>query len=303
MTEHPSLPLYSTPYISVIIPVFNNSHNLSRTLQSLSMQTHPSIQFEVIVIDNGSNDNPKAIVEKFGVKYIEEYLYMGSPYSARNRGIEAAKGDVIALLDTTCTVVPTWITSGLEAIQSGSDLVGGDVVFDIDDSSNIGEIYDSLINIRMKDSIQRRGVAKTTNLFVNKSVFETIGLFPEGIRSGADVSWSANAVKAGFKLSFSEEAKAIIQPRKLGPLIKKQYRVAKGQVAIWREHGGFLKNFVKKGILCFLPPSPRRFTTMINETGEDFVKQKRFTLYLTGYLLRVVNGVGIFAGLLKQIGR
>jgi hypothetical protein len=148
-----------------------------------------------------------------------------------------------------------------------------------------------------------RGVAKTTNLFVKTSLFESIGLFPESVRSGADVSWSAKAVKAGFKLTFSEEAKAIIQPRKLSPLIKKQYRVAKGQVAIWLEHGGFFKNFIKKGILCFLPPSPAQFNEMLTETGKDFVKQQRIKLYLVGYLLRVVNGLGIFAGLLRQIGR
>lgn len=291
------------PFVSVVIPVFNNSINLSKTLNSLSVQTYPQTDFEVIVIDNGSIDNPKAIAEKFNVIFLEEHEHLASPYSARNRGIEKARGDIIALLDTTCEVVPTWIYSGVSAIQSGADMVGGDVVFDINESSTLGEIYDSLINIRMKQSVLDRGVAKTTNLFVKKSIFESVGMFPEGVRSGADVSWSSKAVKEGFKLVFSERAKAIIQPRKLGPLIHKQYRVAKGQVAIWREHGGFLNNFLKKGILCFLPPSPKRFNEMLEETRLEFVKQRSFRLYLIGYLLRVVNGAGTFVSLFRLFGR
>jgi len=293
----------SIPFVSILIPVFNNRNNLARTLQSLSSQTFSSSNFDVVVIDNGSNDNPRDVAEHFGVKFIQEHKNLQSPYSARNRGIEEAQGEIIVLLDTTCVVIPTWIESGVKAIQDGSDLVGGEVVFDIDESSTLGEIYDSLINIRMKESIMQRGVAKTTNLFVKKAIFEDIGLFPEGVRSGADVSWSARAVKAGYKLSFSEDAKVIMQPRKLSPLIKKQYRVAKGQIAIWYEHGGFWKNFVKKGLLCFLPPNPARFRVLIHETGKKFIKRKQLRLYLIGYLLRLVNGVGLVVGLFRQIGR
>jgi len=117
------------------------------------------------------------------------------------------------------------------------------------------------------------------------------------------VSWSTKAVKAGFNLSFSEDAKAIIQPRRLLPLIKKQFRVAMGQVAIWCEHGGFFGNFVKKGLLCFFPPNPGKFRKIIEQTEKEYIKHKIMRLYLIGYLLRVVNGTGLFVGLAKRVGR
>lgn len=284
------------PFVSVVVPVFNNAQNLERVLNSLCKQTYPSDRYEVILIDNGSSDNPKVIAEKYSVLYIEEHQFLSSPYSARNRGIELAKGEIIALIDTTCAVVPEWITAGVESLQNGYDLVGGDVVFEIDELSSLGEIYDSLINIKMKDSVINRGVAKTTNLFIRKNVFEVIGLFPEGIRSGADVSWSGKAVHSGFKLRFSENAKAFIQPRGFRPLLRKQYRVSKGQVKLWIDAGKFKKNFIKNGVLCFLPPNPITIRKMVEKTEKKYITDKLGRLYLLAYVMRLVGGAGLFSG-------
>lgn len=292
---------------SVLIPVFNNKKGLYRCLNSVFKQSIDSSHYEVIVIDNGSDENLESVVEDFPeVILLEECEYLGSPYSARNRGFEVATGNVLVMLDTTCAPSYDWLCEGLNLIESGADLVGGNVVFDINEKSTLGELYDSITNIRMKESVLNRNVAKTTNLFVKRAVVDSIGGFKEGLRSGGDVSWTKKATSQDFKLLFGEKASASMTPRKLLPLIHKQFRVSKGQVSIWMEHGGFLRSFIFKCLLSFLPPNPFNLKKLAIESGNKIAKGKIPSLFFVGYLLRLVSGVGILAGLilnLREIGK
>lgn len=287
------------PYVSIIIPVFNNLDGLERALSAVRAQTYPAASFEIIIVDNGSLTSPKHIAESYGARFCEERQYLHSPYSARNRGLEVAVGEVIVLLDTTCSPVAGWLEHGIAALQAGGDLVGGNVVFDVDDKSTLGEMYDSLINIKMKESVLKRRVAKTTNLFVKRKVFDDVGWFPEGLRSGGDVRWTAKAVRKGFKISFSEDAKAIMTTRRLGKLVSKQYRVSKGMPGIWKEQGTYIPNVIRKGVLCFLPPNPFQILYSINSNKTYFMRNRIVGLFFVGYMLRLVSGAGILVGSIK----
>lgn len=83
--------------ISVVIPCYNLGRYLPATLKSVLAQTHPV--FEVIVVDDGSSDDSAAIAESFGapVRVIRQKNARVS--AARNRGMDAATGDYVALLD------------------------------------------------------------------------------------------------------------------------------------------------------------------------------------------------------------
>lgn len=289
--------------ISVIIPFYNNKDGLIRSLNALTTQTLPCQDFEVLIIDNGSDETPKEIIkiysDSLNVIYIEEHQYLGSPYSARNRGIEKSSGEVIALLDSTCAPVDNWLSSGIERIKEGAYLVGGNVTFEISKKNTIGEMYDSLSNIRMKDTVEKKNAAKTTNLFIRKEVFDTIGLFPEGLRSGGDVRWTYKATSAGFKLVFSEDAEVIMKPRGFKKLMKKQFRVGKGQPAIWKESSSFQINFIKKIIFFWVPPNPVTIINWIKDSEKTLLNRFFIQLYFTGWILRCVNAFGCIAGLKK----
>ncbi len=87
--------------ISVIIPTYNRAEKLKKCLLSLCEQTHKN--FEVIVCDDGSIDNTEDIVDEFGSKLNIIYSYgenSGGPARPRNRGLQIAKGDFIAFLDS-----------------------------------------------------------------------------------------------------------------------------------------------------------------------------------------------------------
>jgi len=88
----------STPYFSIIIPTYNSFEKLTRALKSLQNQTFQN--FEVIIIDDGSTDKtPHHIAEILFSKVHYIYKENGGTASARNIGIEHAKGHYICFLD------------------------------------------------------------------------------------------------------------------------------------------------------------------------------------------------------------
>ena len=85
------------PLVSVIIPTYNRAHTIARALKSVFAQTFSD--YEVIVVDDGSTDNTKVIVDEFSnITFIKQENLGVS--AARNSGIKASKGKYIALLDS-----------------------------------------------------------------------------------------------------------------------------------------------------------------------------------------------------------
>lgn len=88
----------TVPRVSVVIPTYDRGYTLRGTLKSVFAQTYQD--FEVIVVDDGSMDETKAVVRGYGdqVRYL--YQEKTGVARARNRGIEAARGKLVASLDS-----------------------------------------------------------------------------------------------------------------------------------------------------------------------------------------------------------
>tara|TARA_B100000519_G_scaffold107364_1_gene93040 strand:- start:164 stop:991 length:828 start_codon:yes stop_codon:yes gene_type:complete len=101
--------------ISVIIPTFNRKETLKRSIQSVAMQSYTP--YEIIVIDDGSDDGTKEwLKDNFpNVKYI--YQMNSGVSSARNKGIKFARGDWIALLDSDDEWLPSKLKDQANEIE------------------------------------------------------------------------------------------------------------------------------------------------------------------------------------------
>jgi glycosyltransferase involved in cell wall biosynthesis len=88
----------TTPLVSVIIPTFNRSDLLQLTLESVRAQTLED--FEVIVVDDGSTDNTREVVESFDQRFRYVYQVKGGRSRARNRALGLARGRYVAFLDS-----------------------------------------------------------------------------------------------------------------------------------------------------------------------------------------------------------
>src|ERR1700678_803249 len=113
------------PTISVIIPTYNRADLIGQALESALAQTHPAD--EIIVVDDGSTDDTERVVAQYAgqVRYMRQVN--AGPSAARNRGIQAASGDFIALLDSD----DLWVKDRLErqlaalTLHPGLDFIFG----------------------------------------------------------------------------------------------------------------------------------------------------------------------------------
>ena len=96
------------PFVSIVVPVFNGADIIEELLVSLLALSYPTDQYEIIVVDNGSTDNTRQVVEKYPVKLLEEKEIQG-PAAARNKGIRHAQGDIIAFTDADCVADSNWL--------------------------------------------------------------------------------------------------------------------------------------------------------------------------------------------------
>jgi len=96
------------PFASVIVPVYNGSHTIDELLDSLVSQTYPRERYEIIVIDNNSQDGTPERVQHYPVQLLYEREEQNS-YAARNRGIQAARGEAIVFTDAACVAHPDWL--------------------------------------------------------------------------------------------------------------------------------------------------------------------------------------------------
>jgi glycosyltransferase involved in cell wall biosynthesis len=114
--------------ISVIIPTLNRAGLLAQCLASLCHQL-PEVEFEVIVIDNGSSDKTPDVIKDFKSKLLNlTDIYEPEPglHNGRHAGMKSAKGDLLVFADDDIEALPTWLSSIEDAFKDPTvAMVGG----------------------------------------------------------------------------------------------------------------------------------------------------------------------------------
>ena len=93
--------------VSIIIPLYNKERAIENTVKSVLRQTYNNI--EVVIVDDGSTDNSRKIVEKISESDNRIFLYHkenGGVSSARNYGLKMAKGKWVTFLDADDEIMP-----------------------------------------------------------------------------------------------------------------------------------------------------------------------------------------------------
>jgi glucosyl-dolichyl phosphate glucuronosyltransferase len=112
---------------TVVICTLNRKQELSRALDSLAVQSLHRQDFEVMVVDNGSADGTPAFVRARAVDFhnlrvvVESNLGLSA---ARNRGMQEAKGPIVAFMDDDAEAMPAWLEAHLSVYEADQSVVG-----------------------------------------------------------------------------------------------------------------------------------------------------------------------------------
>jgi len=246
----------SRPFVSVIIPVYNDTDRLVQCLQSLESQSYPSQRYEVVVVDNGSTEAVEPRLGEFSHAVAAHETRPGS-YAARNRGIEIARGDVLVFTDADCLPARDWLEAGISAMTGlDAPLLAGriDVFPARENEPNAVELYEMNYAFSPQDHAQA-GIAATANLFTRRSVMDEVGNFDPSLKSFGDASWTARAVSAGYVVTYCDAARVRHPARRsLRELRQRYMRFAGGHYDSGRRSPGALTHERLKALLMLAPP-------------------------------------------------
>ncbi len=187
--------------ISVIIPIFNGGRYIRETVQSVLDQTlKPD---EIIVVDDGSTDDTPRILETLSETGIIVIRQENSGAgSARNRGIEAANGSLIAFLDADDLWLPEKLRTQENFLAKHTDIAY--VLCRLEEFHSPEIPAGVKVRTPLRTGI-RPGVLPSTAL-IRKSVFEEIGLFNPSWRTGEFMDWTLRANEACISSYHLKEA-------------------------------------------------------------------------------------------------
>ncbi len=289
------------PLVSAIVPVRNGERHLGRCLEALLAQSWPAERLEIWVVDDASSDATRERARSFPVRLLAQERARG-PYAARNAALRAAGGDVLAFTDSDCVPAKDWIERGVTALErEGADLAAGLVRFVLSQRRSAAELLDAITNLDQERSVALRGVAKTGNLFATRRVFDAIGPFLER-RSGCDVEWTGRASGAGFALVHVPEAVVEKPARAALALARKQYRVGRGQMALWRAAGEPLGAVLPRMARGFRPGRPAVLRERLEHRGPAGRRAGLPALWLTAWAIGALQSVGRLHALLRREG-
>jgi cellulose synthase/poly-beta-1,6-N-acetylglucosamine synthase-like glycosyltransferase len=201
-------------FVSVIIP---NLHSpiIEQTLDSLRQQTYPG-EFEIIVV---GQDRYEQIREDEQVHFIRT-SEPAAPAIARNLGIRAARGEILAFTDADCVAQPDWLER-LVAHYADPQVavVGGGVQFPTDNfwtlCDNLATFYEYLES----SPAGKREQLPSLNLSLRKACLDEVGLFDERypFPAGEDADLTTRLLLAGYDLHFDPEVRVTHLPQRRTP--------------------------------------------------------------------------------------
>jgi glycosyltransferase involved in cell wall biosynthesis len=223
-------------YLSVIIPILNGENFIGHLLDSLNEQTLND-KYEIIVVDNCSDDNTVKIAKSKGATVISKNRDLNIS-SLRNAGAKIAQGILFAFIDADCLPDSHWLEIGSAQLESHDEIgvVGGPY------SCPVSATWVQ----RAWDSVRPIGTCKVNfvtsgNFFIKKHVFEEVDGFDENLETGEDYDLCMRVSK--YYTVLSDEKIRVIHfgdPATLFDKMRKEIWYGKNIRHILSEKPGYL---------------------------------------------------------------
>ncbi|MDG4766360.1 glycosyltransferase [Solwaraspora sp. WMMD406] len=211
------------PDVSVVIPAYNSDRTLRACLSAVFAQTHPPV--EVIVVDDASTDQTREVARRFPVTLLGTPVNRG-PAAARNRGIQASRGEVIFFVDADCAPSPDAVAAALRVLTETPDVDCVHGIYLTEPLYDDGPIEAYRLLHAHYWRMRNTGRVRTAIFAlcaVRRSVFDDVGVFDENLRASEDVELSDRiAARHGIWLSPEVTCRHDDDSR-LWPMLRKQF--------------------------------------------------------------------------------
>ena len=236
------------PKYSVVIPVYNRPEELEELLQSLTEQT--TKDFEVIVVEDGSQRTAESVYEKYSSSLSIHYFFKPNtgPGPSRNFGFEKARGSYFVVFDSDCILPPDYFKV-VDAVlaENPLDAWGGP-----DKGHEKFTPLQQAMGYTMSSVLTTGGIRgvknqathfqpRSFNMGIRRKVFEVTGGFAFD-RLAEDIELSIRMKKAGFKVGLIPEAFVYHKRRtSLGQFFRQVQGFGAGRVRVGRVHSSAVK--------------------------------------------------------------
>jgi cellulose synthase/poly-beta-1,6-N-acetylglucosamine synthase-like glycosyltransferase len=212
------------PLVSVVVPVLNGGPAFRDLLASLAHLSYPRERLEILVVDNGSDDDSAGAARRAGFNVVAEPRRGASV--ARNTGVGQTQGEIVAFTDADCIVTRGWI-EGLVAPFTDPEVggVGGRT------ETWLPRTWTERHAARTRHLDAERHLshptfpfAPTANAAFRRRVFEKIGGFDPAFPWGEPIDFCKRVIRdAGMKLAFAPRAVVFHRARaRLGDYYRQQ---------------------------------------------------------------------------------
>lgn len=216
------------PLVSVILPVYNGARYVGEAIESVLSQDYRPI--ECIVVDDGSSDESAQIIARYPVTYIRQA--QAGPGAARNAGVGAASGEILAFLDQDDQWAPGKLSAQVDILRS----------------SPVAGYSTTLQRSWLEDGVDRPSwitaeqLESDSGLFpgmlvATREAFEKVGPFLEDLRAASDADWFFRANDLAIPHLRVKEPllirriHAANQSREVGTTHRELLRIARDSIA------------------------------------------------------------------------
>ena len=194
------------PAVSIVVPVRNAERTVQDCIASLTQIDYPITRREIIVVDNGSSDASAMIIRALPVTLITEVRR--GPSWARNAGIEASSGEIIAFTDADCVVTRQWLRELVDRFQDDDRpwAVAGEILPFAPQTH--AEQYMARRQSRWQAAALSapRPYMVTANVAFRRQTFDKLGRFDARFPIGQDQDLSWRFFAAGLRCRYAPNA-------------------------------------------------------------------------------------------------
>ncbi|MBI5248443.1 MAG: mycofactocin biosynthesis glycosyltransferase MftF [Desulfomonile tiedjei] len=237
------------PFVSIVVAVYNRAGEIGSCLESLLNLDYPRSKYEIIVVDDASDDDTPSVVSQFDVKLLRQNRN-GGQSAARNAGVAQANGEIVAFIDSDCTAEPEWLRELVPYFQDSRNALAGGYVDSYYRESVLDRFEATKSPLNMgQDLVVGSGeesdfYVPTCNMLVRREVYLTAGGLDEELRVGEDVDFCWKLKENGHRLIYVPKGRIRHKHRnRFVDTFKRRFDYGTSEPVLYSRHRAIFKHY------------------------------------------------------------